>query len=80
VHESGVIEWHVNGRNEPLDTAVGNRTMYELCGGSRLSEAAWAALDQQRIDSAAPQVIPAGQGLLQGQPAESRTVRPKWMS
>jgi phage terminase large subunit GpA-like protein len=77
VTESGAIEWHVNGRNEPLDTAVGNRAMYELCGGLRLSEAAWAALDQQRQDSAAPVVVPAG---IPGQTEESRVARPSWMS
>jgi hypothetical protein len=51
--------------------------MYELCGGLRLSEAAWAALDQQRKESAAPIVIPAGRP---DQKDESRVARPKWMS
>jgi len=81
VTDAGAIEWHVNGRNEPLDTAVGNRAMYELCGGQRLSDAAWEALEQQRQQSAAPVVLP-GQAAarVHDQREESRTVRPKWMS
>ena len=81
VTEAGAVEWHKTGRNEPLDTAVGNRAMYELCGGQRLSDAAWEALEQQRQQSAAPVVVP-GQAPARTveQREESRVARPKWMS
>jgi hypothetical protein len=55
--------------------------MYELCGGQRLSDAAWEALEQQRQQSAAPVVVP-GQAPARTveQREESRVARPKWMS
>jgi hypothetical protein len=55
--------------------------MYELCGGQRLSDAAWEALEQQRQQSAAPVAVPRGQAAARvvEQHEESRTVRPRWM-
>ena len=81
VTEAGAVEWHKTGRNEPLDTAVGNRAMYELCGGQRLSDAAWEALEQQRQQSAAPVVVPGqAPARIVEQREESRVARPSWMS
>ena len=88
VTDAGVIEWRkIRERNEQLDTAVGNRAMYELCGGKRLSDAAWEALEQQRKDSAAPTEVPQAGSAQAAQAAQetpepnrSRVARPRWMN